>query len=627
MRPFRKSMLALVVAGVLGATTPAAAATLSARGAVSQQEVFVGEPFTYQVQVSGSEQPEEPDLSAVAEFDVQKLGGQQNSSQSVTIINGRVNRVVNLGYVFSYQLTPKRAGSWVIPAVAVRAEGQVTRTQPVPIQVRQPAETQDFKLRMELSKAQGYVGEPIRLTLRWYLRQNVNGFNFSVPALELKAFALADRKVDTSTGGPYYRIPLNRGEAIGRKSQARLDGLDYATIEFSKVLIPQEAGTFNLEPALVACEALMGYRNSRSPLDSFFNDDFFNDFFRDDFFGRRRGVFRKVVVPSNALALEVRPLPSAGRPDNFAGHVGKYELTAAASPTEVSVGDPITLTMTLSGPEFVEHIGPPDLSRQPALNRDFKIPTEMAQGVSDGRQKTFTQTLRALHPQVAAIPPIELPYFDTPSGQYRVARSAPIPLTVRAAKVVTAKDAEGLASPGSAAVRLEAWAQGIAHNYEGESVLEPQTYGLMFGMATPSWLALLIAPPLGYFALLGAVLYTRRRNADPARNRARKAQAQLAKRLDTARTAPSADAQNQVLEALRHYLGDKLGLPPGALTFKDVQSPLAARGLDPAVLEQLKQAFQSCEAGRYAGGALPLETASLVETCQHIAQQMERQLG
>jgi hypothetical protein len=80
---------------------------LTAQALVERQQVFAGEPFLYQIRVDGSESPDKPSLAGLADFDVQELGGQQNSSQSVTIVNGRMNRVVRKGYVFNFRLTAK----------------------------------------------------------------------------------------------------------------------------------------------------------------------------------------------------------------------------------------------------------------------------------------------------------------------------------------------------------------------------------------------------------------------------------------------------------------------------------------------------------------------------------------
>ena len=606
----RLSFLSLLVLAPLSAH-----AALSARSAVSTDEVFVGEAFTFQVQVSGSDTPQPPDLAGLSGFEVQEAGSQQNNSQSISMINGRVNRVVSHGYVFNYQLTARRSGRVTIPAFTIRAGTETTQTQPLALTVRTPQETDDVKLRIALSSDTCYVGEPLTLTFTWFLGQEVRNAAFTMPDLPADAFHVTDPRVDQQPDRQYYRIPIGGSEAVAVKGRGRLDGKEYATISFNKVLIPRKAGSFQLQPATVNSEVLVGYKDSRG------RGPFDNGFF-SDFFGGRQGVYKRLVVPSNPLRLEVKPLPTAGQPARFEGHVGTYHVDATATPTDVSVGDPITLTVTLSGPVYLDHVGLPALHSQPDLASGFKVPTEMAEGKTAGRVRVFTQTIRARRADITAVPPIELPYFDTEAGAYRIAQSDPIRLTVKASKVVTALDAEGLAPTGPVGAAVEAWTKGIAHNYEDLDVVRNRAFGPRACLTSPLWLGALFAPPAAYLVLLAVVLLARHRHADPAAARARRAAAIAAASLRDAARTP--DAATHVLDAIREYLGARLRRPGGALTYADVAVPLAHRGVSPETLANLQSLFTACEAGRYGGSAT--DPAALPDTACALIRTLERTL-
>jgi hypothetical protein len=603
----------------------AAAEQLSADAAVERTSVFVGEPFIFQIQVSGSDSPEQPDLSQIEGFSVTYQGGSQNNSTSVTIINGKMTQDVRRGYVFSYQLVPQQTGTFTIPSITVRAEGKTIQTRPVTINVQKPAETDNFKLRLSLSKDHCYVGEPVTLTITWYISQDVRSFSFNLPLLEqTDAFSFIDPEVDTTTGAQFYRIPLGGGEVIGKQGHGTLDGTDFTTITFSKVLIPKTSGVIKIEPATVACEALAGYQGTQrgSP----FDNDPFSQFFNDDFFNMgRQGRYQKIVVPSNALELQVKDVPEQGRPDNFAGHIGEYTIKAKATPTEVKVGDPITLTLTLSGPEYLDYVTLPPLSNQPKLAQDFKIPQERAVGEIQGKTKIFTQTIRALRPDIREIPSIELPYFNTKTGKYDIARTAPIPIIVNATNVVTALDAEGREIPVPTRSDVETWTQGIAYNYEDLSVLTNQRTGLMDWLKSPVWLGIVVVPPGVYLMLLFSVITVRKRNVDPLAMRAKKAYRTLLADLKTAgHKASGQETTDIILNALRNYLGDKLRMPPGALLFNDVRDLLAEKGVTKDALENLKNIFEQCEASRYAGTSHNSDIASLSEQVLNITKQLEK---
>ena len=597
---------------------------LEAKALVERSDPYAGEPFIFQIQISGSENPDQPDLSHLTDFSVEYQGGQQNSSRSVTIINGKVTQDVREGYFFSYRLTPKREGRLVIPSIKVIADGVSAETSPVIINVQKPVETDDFKLRLELSKDRCYVGEPLILTVTWYIGKDVQDFSFTLPLLDDDTFYFADPEVDTQSGKQLYRIPLGNDEVIGEKGRGFLDNREYATITFKKALIPKRSGRITIEPGTVVCNALTGYESRRN----MFGDDLFSNFFNDDFFGSsRRGVYKKVVVPSNSLTLDIADLPKEGQPANFSGHVGEYRITASAAPTEVNVGDPITLTISLSGPEYLEHINLPGLNQQPQLVKDFKVPKERATGEISGNTKVFTQTIRALRSDVNSIPQIELPYFDTSSRSYRVARTEPIPVKVKETKVITAFDAEGAADPVSNSAEIETWSEGIAFNYEDASVIENQRLEPFSWLKTPLWSGLIFIPPFIYIILLTGINIVRTRNADPKKIKARKAYGNLIKSLKNARGSSSApDACGIIQDSFRDYLGDKLGIPKAGLTFNDVKKDLSSRGVDHGSLDRLKNLFHECEAGRFAGNAGISDTFSIVEKGIRLARDLEKRL-
>lgn len=572
---------------VLAGTTLALAQNISARAAVGANSVFVGESFQFEIQVEGSEKPDQPDLSSVKDFTVEARGGSTRSSSSVTIINGQMKRQVRYGYTFNYTLTPRREGTLTIPPITVTAEGRTTRTNAVRIQAREPVEAEDFKLRASLSRNVAYVGEPIILEIVFYYRANVGrGPQLEIPGLESGDFEVYDLAEE------------------GNNDAEDLGGRKFNTIRVRKVIVPKEAGTVTLPPATLAFKGQVGTTTAR------------------DFFNQRvqRAKWQRFVIPSNEETLEVRELPAEGRPAGFAGHIGEYQISATAAPVEVNVGDPITLTVALSGPPYLEHVQVPSLHLQQALTRDFKVPEEMEAGTVNGNFKVFTQTIRATSADIKAIPPIELPYFDSNSGTYKIAKSDPIPIIVNATNIVTADDAEGIGPVQTSSSQVEAWSRGIAHNYEDLDVIENQRFDLMQWLTAPATVAMLGGFPVVYGILLTLTTARRRRAADPAQARARKALGALQRNLK------NASDSNAVLEVFRDYLGSKLRVPGGALTFRDVAEPLKTRGATGESLDAIKNVFDQCEASRYAGGATADDTAALSAQVSEIAQNLERRL-
>lgn len=578
---------------------------------VSEDEVFVGEPFLLQITVDGTDAVEQPKLEGFDAFRAESLGGQANNSQSISIVNGQMSQTVRRGYVLSFRLTAERTGTFSLPAVRVVAGGRAYYTAPVTVRVSAPTETGDYKLRITASRTRCYVGEPVTVTVTWYLAKDARSLELvSVPLFLDPAFTVVD--VDAGANPAGITMPVNRGSVTALKGTERLDGTEFTTFSFRKVILPRKAGTYYPAEATVSFEGSAGTRTVQ-----------------DFFFGsRQQASYRKLVVPSNRLEFTVLEVPQEGRPADWHGHVGRISLSARAAPVEVRVGDPITFNVDVSGPSVLDEVGFPPLQSFPGFSQRFKIPEEMSDGEVLGRKKTFTQTLRARDEGVAEIPAIVLSYFDTESGSFRKASTEPIPLVVHAAREVTLRDVEG---PEGRTDRAEVLSrgEGIAHNYEGAGLLEDREAGFAPVLSSPIWIILLLIPVAVYGAAWTLARLRRAAAADPARGRARRAFPRFRTSLSAlrgSRTAPEA-APAALLECLREYLGARLAVSAASLTFEDARRKLDGR-LDASVLESLRALFAECEAGRYAG-SVPTEAgvAALLDRAERTVADVERSLA
>lgn len=533
----------------------------SVDAAVSGDSVTLGEPFQFQLQVSGSETPESPDVSAITDFTVTPTGSGTNSSSSVTIINGKVTQNVRKGFLFNYQLVAKKIGTLTIPPITVKEGTTSATTRPIVIKVGTAQETDDFKLRAALSKSEAWVGEAITLDLTFYYKASLDQPQLNLPV----------------AGDANFTVHEVQTQATNEP--AVLDGQEFQTLKVRRILIPKRSGTFQLPPATLTFRGIVGYADQDDP-----------------FFGRRQvAQMRNLVVPSNALDLTVRDLPTDGKPSNFAGHIGNYRISAIATPRKVNVGDPITLRISISGPAFLQNVDLPPLQRQPNLAKDFRLPAERSPGQIQEDSVVFTQTIRAAREGISEIPGIELPFFDPSVGTYRIARSQSIPLEVTQTRVVTARDAEGTEPIGPRTSEVEAWSRGIAHNYEDLEALRSQRFSPSAWFRSGSfWIPLLLLPLLhGLIRIL--VGKHRALQADPDGVR----QAQAARKFQS--RIAVATSSDQVLEALRGYIGDRLRLSSGALTAKDLREPLQRHGVPDPTITAAEDLFRRCEASRYSG--------------------------
>jgi oxygen tolerance protein BatD len=596
---------------------PLAAQEISVQALVEKQNVLVGEPFVLQIRLDGSDTPDPLSLGNLADFSVEELGGSQNSSTSISFVNGKMSRIVQKGYIFNYRLTAKKAGDFEIPSFTIAADGKTLRTRPIAIRATPPQESNDFKLRVNFSDRKVYVGQPILMTVTWYVGKNVRSFQMNVPVLNDERLKFDDPKI-TPAPETHVQVPLNGGQVIAEKGRGVYDGRDFLTVQFQKIVVPLKAGAISVPSSTVAGQAVKGYQRRRSA---------FGDFFSDDPFGRQP-VVENFVIPSDRMTLQVRDVPAEGRPPNFSGLIGDFKIEAEASPTDVNVGDPITLKLALSGPSYLGHVEVPPLASQPDLVQNFKIPQDRASGVIQGRKKTFNQTVRARHSDVTEVPPIELAYFNPKSGSYELALTKAIPISVHGTRVLTASDAEGLAEQVVSGSELESAEGGIGANFDGPEALTNQAYGPAAWLRSPLWLGGLAIPPLIYLGLLSLTFFNRWKDADPEARRAKQALRTLSKGVGGLTPGDTDEFYAGLLDAIRSFLGAKLNLSSGALTFADAKPALLGNGAREETVGELKRLFERCEAGRYAGAAFGSEDpAELRDAVVEIAKKLEGELS
>lgn len=590
---------------------------LQVRAAVQSQQVYVGQQFLLQIQIEGSDQPDPVDISPLSrDFTVSEAGGGSSNSTSVSIVNGRMTQQVRRGYNLNYRLAARRPGDVVIPSLEVSAQGQSRSTQPIPLRVLPPEENSDFRFRIRLSESRAYVGQPVTLTAEWFLGRQVQEFSFVMPVLEDRRFEIVDVVPAAATQGQgtgdVIEIALGDRRAVARQGVGQLDGRQFTVLRFEKVLVPREAGSVRLPASTVSFVTPSARRTMQRGL----FDDFFGGGLFSDVFGGQRQL-ESLAIPSNRPLLEVRDLPSSGRPPGFNGWIGSFSVQAEALPTSVRVGEPITLSLSVSGRGLRGTAVLPDLHVQPDLARDFNVPREVGAAESRDGLSVYTQTLRARHDRVVQIPPIELPYFDPVEGDYRVARTEPIAIHVEPSRIVTAEDAEGRGPAGPRQLEVESSEQGMGHNHVGRSALDPAPPALVSWMRplgpVPVALAILLLPPLAVCGLLAMRLGGRYGQLLRVRSRSPRARWRRAvAAADSGDCSGSAVAES-VLTALRDYLGRRLGkgrAESAAWSYLDVEARLRemeSRGsrdsglADPALLAQIKSVFERCEGASYAG--------------------------
>ncbi|QDU89709.1 hypothetical protein Pla175_31040 [Pirellulimonas nuda] len=497
----RRTLLlsALVVSGALGASAA------EVRVGVSTRDTYVGMPVVVQVQVSNASDVEPPVVPRVDGVEVRAAGAPARNTQ-ITTINGRMTKSTSLTY--AYELTPQRAGAFRVPPISVVADGTRLETRPIEF-VASKSETGDL-LFVEVAgkENQIYVGQALDLTLKIWVRpfrDSDRGVTLSAgdmwrtisPRSGWGAFEDRMRELDSNRERP-------EGREVLRKDR---DGVEhsYYLYEVDATIYPKSPGQIDAQDVRVIVEYPTSLGAARDPFASIFGDmpmpgGFGGAFGGDDFpspFGRRLAVeaARPIVAEAVVEPIEVRAIPTAGRPSDYRGAVGRYHIVTEARPASVKAGDPIELLIGVAGTGPMELVQAPPLAELAGLTADFKVPSEPLAGFVQGDRKVFSTTIRPRREGVAQVPAIPFTFFDPQQGEFVTVRSEPIPIHVDPADTL-ALDAivgSGAGAGASGAEGTPAALAPLLDNFAGEDLLRSEApYQPGAGVLT----LLLAAPPL-----------------------------------------------------------------------------------------------------------------------------------
>ncbi len=232
-----------------------------------------------------------------------------------------------------------------------------------------------------------------------------------------------------------------------------INGRAFEVVTFKTAIAAARAGKFELGPVTAKAQVVVPRRRSaprsRSPFDLFDLDDPFSDpFFSNPFsqFGERRDV----QISSEPVALEVKPLPP-NAPASFTGAIGSFTMASDAKPKSVQVGDPITVTTTISGRGNFDRVNAPMIEDERGWHKyppssKFKQDDEV--GISG--TKTFEMVLSP-NEKKQTLPVLAFSYFEPAKEQYMTLRSEPMAITVQGGPVAPNVAAQAPSSPPAGA--------------------------------------------------------------------------------------------------------------------------------------------------------------------------------
>ena len=563
---------------------------------VDRTEVGTEDIFRLTVVVADAPPSAQVQLPAPKDFEV--LSSSRSSQRSIQLSGGGP-AVIQDVTKHILTLRANRAGKLTIPPAVLTTAGRTYRTEPIEMTVRQgrvgpapgaqaarpplpdpfrnfpmpdpfeeledrpviPRGDSDLFLRSSLDRNEVFVGEQVTLSLYIYSRVDLSSVD-AVTMPKLEGFWSEDVESPTQLSG----------------EQKVINGIPYrAYLLRRRALFPVKAGTLTISAA--EADITTGFL----------------------FAGHR--VHRE----SNAIKVKVKPLPPGAPPGMVNANVGEWHLSVDASPTTVELGQPVTVKVILEGSGNVRNVSPPKLT----VPSGFKVydPTTTDKVVPNKNRIQGKRVQEYLvMPQrtgTFTLPSLEFPYFDSRRKEYDVARTDPITITVEAGS-------GGQAAVGPTRTPL-ADSANEQKNVLTAGGLRPLRYQARFvAPSTPLWQRAFFLPavlaPVGLLLGLGLLGQVRGKlfaQTEAGRNKqqAKAARKRLAE-AEKLRGQGSASAfYAEVEKALNTFLEARLRMPVVGLTRDVLGEKMTAAGVDPALRSRVLFVLESCDMGRFGGGA------------------------
>jgi hypothetical protein len=554
----------LLLAALCLAPTGARAANFTA--ALDRDTITLGETATLSLTFEGGQSknvpaPNVPGLQIV----------QTGTSQSVNIVNGAMSSTVTV----SFSVTARQTGEFTIPALTADVNGQQLATGPLRLTVLRasaPAAAaidsgnEVAFMKLSLPDKKIYAGQTLTAQLQIYLRDDVQNFaNFQFTSQPADGFTIGKM-------------------AQGQQQRVQIGNRTYTVIPVAYAITATKSGALSLGPFTAGAVVVLPSQNDNG-------DPFFRQFFN-------QGQQKQISLATGKAGIESLPLPAENVPANFAGAVGNYTMSVTAGPTNVTVGDPITVRVQIAGHGALDAVKPPDQSGW----TDFKLfpptaKTEFSDQLGTDGAKTFEEIVAPQNADAHALPPFSFSFFNPDDGQYHTLTQPAVPLVVKAAGATP--------MPTLAANKNQTpedrTPQDILPVKNDLGTLAQAGAPLI---ASPKFLA---AQSLPLLAFLAAFIWRRRTDNlanNPRLRRQRAVAALIASGMDDLKKYAAANRPDEffatLFRLLQEQLGERLDCPASAITENVIEEHAGLRGAPRATLDALSELFQLCNQARYA---------------------------
>lgn len=558
--------------------------------AKAPSQVAIGQAFNYTISVSDKSAK----LENASFTGLKVLGGpSQSTSSSISIVNGKVDKSETI--TFTYVLSAEKEGTYTIPPVSVKIGNKKLKSNSVTIKAvkggqqsggqgnaQQRGGSQsagsfnqnDVFIKAFCTNSNPYQGEQITVTYKLYLGKSVNG------GYQINDFELPKQS-------DLWAYELEGSNNNSRPPVENIDGKQYTVIEIKKTaLFPQKSGKITITPM----ELDLIVRNITSSGDPFY----------DNFFGGGRAHDYNLKIKSNSISLNVKPLPENGKPENFSGVVGNFNIKALLSRKDLSTNDATNLTITVSGAGNLQYIDqldqtfPPDFDvSDPTITDNINNKSNSVSG-----SRIFEYVIIPRSPGDFKLKPASFSYFDTKSKSYKTISTEEFSISV--------KKGEGDATTTTiSSNQKEIKVLGKDIRFIKTKFTTPKLAHSHF-FDSPLYYLLLFAPIILFFLFIIIWRKHIEYQSNTALVKNKRAHKVAKKSLKNAhillREGKKDDFYIEISRALWGYLSDKYHIPLAQLSIETVEKTLTEKQIKAERISDFIDTLNQCEFARFAPG-------------------------
>lgn len=532
-------------------------------------------------------------------FEGFRVVGGPSQQVSQTWINGRAT--FNKSYI--YILLPTQKGKVTIKPASIEIKGQIYKTNPITITVTDAVdESQDpsspnyvpdagIHLVAEVSNSNPYFNEQITVVYKLYFAPTVNIRNAresSSPKYNSFWSQAIDMKNLTAVRSTYQGKEV--GMVVWRKT----------------VLYPQKSGKLVLEP--LALDLVVDAPTNRR-----------------DMWGRYQYTTVNKTISAGAKTINVKPLPEAGKPEDFGGGVGKFNFAVKPSKTEIKHGETIDLEVSVTGNGNLKLFTLPKPVVPSALEMYDPVHTEKVTTPISGMQGKISDKYTIV-PQFQGnytIKGLTFSYFDLATKTYKTVTSEDIIIKVIDGPTST----EALASTDSTSFGKQVAKKNAKfENIALKTILKSTKKQDFFG--SNLYYALTILP----FVLIPIIVLARKRkeaiDSDIVGNK-RKRSSRLAKKYlsEAKKQINNKEPFYIALErALHNFLKAKLHIETSEMSKEIITEILLEKNAKPETVTDFINLTENCELARYA----PYSSVAIqqdFDRAVNVISELEKQLS